>query len=126
MVRLVGWATVTGGGAAAACGAAGLLSQPDKVAASRTITGPRTLSERISTIRARRSVFSVALNSAPIAYFPRSIAASVYAEVKMISADSLFKTRRDQAKFAMRGGSAFKKIATLADRVGIIYPSPIL
>src|ERR1700688_1298665 len=98
MVRLVGWATVTGGGAAAACGAAGLPSQPDKVAASRTIAGPRTLSERISTIRARRSVFSVALNSVPIAYFPRSIAASVYGEVKMSSTDSLFKNQPGSSK----------------------------
>ena len=90
-VRLIGWATVTGGGAAAACGA-GLSSQPDKATASKMIIGLRP-NDRLSIIRAKRSDFSVALNSlSPEQLAPIDPSGS-----------------RDQAKFALRGQASFQK-----------------
>src|ERR1700737_1885711 len=73
-VRLTGCATVTGGGAAAACGG-GLSPQPDRVRASRTIRGLRSQNERGLKLfaRAKRSDVSVAPKSISSALLPRSI-----------------------------------------------------
>src|SRR5712672_4058207 len=69
-VRLVGCATVTSGGPAAAC-CGGLSPQPDRLSASSAISGRRRQSEWILEVPviAKRFDFSVALNFHPLCTF---------------------------------------------------------
>jgi hypothetical protein len=116
-VRLVGWATVTGG-AAAATGGAALSSQPDKVTASRTMIGPRLQNEPILTIRAKRPDFSVALTAFSPELLSRSIEVTrTRGRTKMRSADSLFKNRSGSSKICLaRRGQQIKNFCVDRNR----------